>query len=68
MTTQTCLACDFTGSGNCSACHGRGTILADAFAAPSDPLGAETSCSACGGSGECQGCGGLGEIEVGGEG
>ena len=68
MATQTCLECDFPGCGNCSGCHGKGTILADELAALSNPLGAETSCPACGGSGECQRCGGLGEIEVGGEG
>jgi hypothetical protein len=66
MTTQPCLACDFPGGGNCSVCHGKGTVPSDEISAAS-PLMAETACPACGGSGECQQCGGLGEIEVGGE-
>ena len=67
MATQTCLECDFPGGGNCSVCHGKGTILGDEMSL-ANPLAAQKPCPACSGSGECQKCGGLGEIEVGGEG
>ena len=68
MATQTCLACDSPGDGNCPVCHGKGRILGEEIPGAVDVLGLEAACSACSGSGECQTCGGTGEIEVGGEG
>jgi hypothetical protein len=66
MTSQTCVACDFPGGGNCSVCHGRGTVSGDEVSAAA-PLVGDAACPACGGSGECQTCGGSGVVEVGGE-
>jgi DnaJ-class molecular chaperone len=65
MTTLTCHNCDSPGDGSCPVCHGKGKIAGDEIFGG---LGAEASCSMCGGSGECQTCDGTGEIEVGGEG
>jgi len=67
MSAQTCPSCDSPGDGTCSVCHGKGKVLGDEIAGAFEVFGQESSCTACGGSGECQTCGGLGEIEVGGE-
>jgi len=68
MANVTCPDCDSPGNGNCSACHGKGTILGDETFGASTVFGHQSSCTACGGRGCCQTCGGAGEIEVGGEG
>jgi DnaJ-class molecular chaperone len=68
MAAQICVHCDFPGDGNCSVCHGRGSIAGHQVPAASVALVESLSCPACGGNGHCQACAGLGEVEVGGEG
>jgi hypothetical protein len=68
MSTHMCLDCDSHGDGNCAVCHGIGRVLAASAPGTFGGLGDESSCVACGGSGECQKCDGTGQVEVGGEG
>lgn len=67
MSTHTCPNCDSPGDGKCSACHGAGKYLENHIPGAVDVLSQESSCTACGGTGECQACDGMGEMEVGGE-
>jgi DnaJ-class molecular chaperone len=65
---KVCPDCDgmgfgnFTGDGQCSACHGTGGEL-NVIEAVADILAGESQeCKVCGGSGVCQTCNGEGEI------
>jgi hypothetical protein len=68
MATQTCMACDSPGDGNCRACHGTGKFPVPSLSRAFRDLGPESNCALCGGTGICQPCGGMGETEIGGEG